>query len=75
MPPEIDVRRIRQNLGLTQEVFTAEFGFTTTQIRDWEQGRSRPPSDSRAYLMIIEVDPKAVLDILRAGRKKRAKAA
>ena len=75
VPPEIDVRRIRQNLGLTQEVFAAEFGFTTTQIRDWEQGRSRPLSDSRAYLMIIEVDPKAVLDILRASRKKRAKAA
>lgn len=75
IPPEIDVRRIRQKLELTQEVFAAEFGFTTTQIRDWEQGRSRPLSAFRAYLMIIERDPTAVLNILRESKRGRAKAA
>lgn len=75
IPPEIDVRRIRHNLGLTQEIFAAEFGFTATQIKDWEQGRSRPLSAFRAYLMIIERDPDAVLKILNESRKKRAKAA
>jgi putative transcriptional regulator len=48
IPPEIDV-----NLELSQDDVAAEFGFTTNQIKDWEQGRSRPLGGVRAYLMII----------------------
>jgi putative transcriptional regulator len=65
IPPEIDVRGIRLKLELSQDDFAAEFGFTTNQIKDWEQGRSRPLGGVRAYLMIIQRDPKTVLKILR----------
>ncbi len=66
VPPEIDVAGIRDKLHLSQEDFAAHFGFTVNQIRDWEQGRSRPLGGVRAYLMIIDQDPKRVVALLRA---------
>lgn len=69
IPPEIDVRAIREKTGFSQDDFATAFGFSITQIRDWEQGRSRPLGGVRAYLLIIEGDPKGVLDMLKAARK------
>jgi putative transcriptional regulator len=71
VPPEIDVRAIRQKLKLSQDGFAAEFGFTINQIRDWEQGRTNPHGSSRAYLMVIQHNPKAVLDVLRRSPRSR----
>lgn len=73
VPPELDVRAIRAKLELSQEDFASAFGFTIHQIRQWEQGRSRPLGAVRAYLMIIDRDPKAVLDLLREASKNKAK--
>jgi len=76
VPPELDVHLIRSKLDLSQEDFASAFGFTVHQIRQWEQGRSRPLGAVRAYLMIIDRDPKRVLELLRAASKaKRNKAA
>jgi putative transcriptional regulator len=75
IPGEIDVKAIRAKLSLSQSGFAALFGFTMNQIRDWEQGRSRPLGGVRAYLMIIERDPTLVLRLLRAVGDKRARAA
>jgi putative transcriptional regulator len=75
IPPEIDVRAIRLKLELSQDGFAAEFGFTTNQIKDWEQGRSRPLGGNRTYLMIIKRDPKAIVALLRASPQARRKAA
>jgi putative transcriptional regulator len=71
---EINVRDIRKKLGLSQDDFAQEFGFTINQIRDWEQGRSRPLDGLRAYLMIIEKNPDAVLNLLRSSAKSARKA-
>jgi putative transcriptional regulator len=71
VPAEINVRGIRKKLELSQEDFAQEFGFTINQIRDWEQGRTRPLDGLRAYLMIIERNPQAVLDLLRKGAASR----
>jgi putative transcriptional regulator len=74
VPADVEVRAIRQRLKLSQEEFASEFGFTTTQIRDWEQGRTRPTGASRAYLIIIGSEPKTVRQLLKkaAGAKKAA---
>jgi putative transcriptional regulator len=74
VPPELDVRAIRAKLELSQEDFSSAFGFTVHQIRQWEQGRSRPLGAVRAYLMIIDRDPRRVLELLRAGPKRKAAA-
>jgi putative transcriptional regulator len=77
LPPEIDVRAIRLRLDLSQDDFAAAFGFTVDQIKGWEQGRSRPLGGVRAYLTIIDRDPKRVISLLRAtaGRHRSRAAA
>jgi putative transcriptional regulator len=77
VPAEVNVREIRKKLNLSQDDFAAEFGFTINQIRDWEQGRTRPLGGLRAYLMLISSDPKVVSKLLRnsAGKKRTTKAA
>ncbi|MEX2127265.1 MAG: helix-turn-helix domain-containing protein [Xanthobacteraceae bacterium] len=67
VPAEIDVKRMRRRLRLSQSEFAKRFGFTPARIRDWEQGRSRPDGAVRAYLMVIERDPRAVEKALKAG--------
>lgn len=75
VPPEIDVKAIRQKLHLTQDDFANEFGFTIAQIRQWEQGRSRPLGAHRAYLMLIDSDPDAVRALLRRSSRAMSRAA
>jgi putative transcriptional regulator len=72
VPADIDVKAIRQKTELSQEDFAYTFGFTSNQIKDWEQGRSRPLGGVRSYLMIIDRDPGLVLDLLRTAMKKAA---
>ncbi len=75
LPAEINVRAIRKKTGLAQDAFATAYGFTIAQIRDWEQGRSRPIGGVRAYLLIIGRDPKGVLDMLTTAGPQRRKAA
>ena len=60
IPADIDVRAIRRKTDLSQEDFAGQFGFTISQIRDWEQARHRPIGAHRAYLLLIDRDPAAV---------------
>jgi putative transcriptional regulator len=60
VPDNIDVRAIRQKLGLTQHEFAIQFGFSLGTIRNWEQGTRVPPGAPRAFLTIIDREPEAV---------------
>lgn len=74
VPPEINVKQIRLKLDLSQDDFAAHFGFSINQIRDWEQGRTRPLGGVRAYLMLIDQNPEAVKGLLREACQKAAAA-
>jgi len=63
-PPDVDVRAIRQNLGLSQPAFAARFGFSLAALREWEQGRRRPEQAARTLLLVIARDPALVADVL-----------
>jgi putative transcriptional regulator len=65
IPAEIDVRRIRGRMGLTQNEFAVRFGFNINTLRHWEQGRRVPEGPTRAYLMVIDREPEAVQKALR----------
>ena len=65
VPPEIDIRAIRLKTELSQDAFASAFGFTVHQVRQWEQGRNRPTGAMRTYLMVIAMDPKTVLGMLK----------
>jgi putative transcriptional regulator len=67
IPREIDVKRIRGKLGMTQAQFAREFGFSVDTLRHWEQGRRMPDGPARAYLKVIDHAPKAVAKALKAA--------
>jgi putative transcriptional regulator len=67
IPREIDVRAIRGKLGMTQEEFARQFGFSVNTLRHWEQGKRVPEGPTRAYLLVIDRAPKAVQKALRAA--------
>ena len=62
---KIDVLAIRNKLGLSQSEFVRQFRLNQRALQDWEQGRRKPESAVRAYLKVIENDPKAVERALR----------
>ena len=67
IPHEIDVRRIRAKLGMTQAQFAQTFGFSVDTLRHWEQGRRMPDGAARAYLKVIDHAPKTVAKALKAA--------
>lgn len=67
VPGTVDVKALRQRLGLTQEDFARRYGFNVARVRDWEQGRSRPDGALRAYLVVIDRETEAVDRALRAA--------
>jgi putative transcriptional regulator len=60
VPTDIDVKAIRENLGINQEEFAIRFGFSVGAVRHWEQGRRQPEGPARAYLKVIDNNPEAV---------------
>ena len=67
IPADIDVKAIRTRLNMTQEEFAGRFGFSVNTLRHWEQGRRVPEGPTRAYLLVIDRNPKAVQKTLRAA--------
>jgi DNA-binding transcriptional regulator YiaG len=64
MPPEPDVKRIRERLGLSQAEFSIRFGLELDTVQNWEQGRTRPDPAGRTLLGLIEAYPECVDAVL-----------
>jgi putative transcriptional regulator len=62
----VNTRRLRERLGMTQEEFAATYRIPVGTLRDWEQRRKNPDATARAYLIVIDRDPKAVAALLNA---------
>jgi putative transcriptional regulator len=60
VPDNVDVRKIRKALKLSQAQFAARFGLSASTIRDWEQNRRRPEGAARVLLQVIQKEPEAV---------------
>ena len=67
IPEKINVRAIRKNLGMTRNEFALHFGFRLRTLEKWEQGVRQPEGATRAYLVVISHNPKAVESALRKG--------
>jgi putative transcriptional regulator len=67
VPDHVDVKALRQRLGLTQIAFARRYGFSLTAVRNWEQGRRHPTGAVRMLLTIIEKEPEAVERALATG--------
>ena len=60
VPEDINVRRIRKKLNMSQNDFANYFGVKIRTIQDWEQGRRMPSGASRNFLFVIDREPEAV---------------
>jgi len=65
IPEDINVKSIRNKLGMTQEQFTS-FGFSLSAIRHWEAERRTPEGPARVLLMVIEKNPSLVLEAIHS---------
>ncbi|MGE4556611.1 MAG: helix-turn-helix domain-containing protein [Desulfovibrionaceae bacterium] len=64
VPEEIDVRRIREEMGMTQLAFAKAFGLSLSALRHWESKRRTPEGPTRAYLKVISREPDMVRRVL-----------
>ena len=64
--PQVDVRRLRAKMRLSQTQFAARFGFSLDSIQNWEQGHRKPEGPARILLAVIAKNPKAVEEALRS---------
>tara|TARA_R110001592_G_scaffold31482_2_gene110977 strand:+ start:5127 stop:5423 length:297 start_codon:yes stop_codon:yes gene_type:complete len=67
IPEEINVRRIRKKLKMSQTVFADYFGVNVRTIQDWEQGRRMPTGAAKNFLFVIDQEPDAVRRALVQG--------
>jgi putative transcriptional regulator len=60
VPARVNVKKIRTQLGMSQESFAQTYGFALSAVRDWEQGRRQPERSARILLKVVEKEPDAV---------------
>ena len=69
LPDEVDVKRIRNQTGMSQGEFARAFCINPRTLQEWEQGRRKPDATTRAYLAVIQKNRRAVLDALVTATK------
>ena len=72
VPQEVDVKAIRNRLGMTQAKFSDMFGFSLDAIKHWEGGRRTPEAPARTLLTVIDKNPAAVLTALNPAASAAA---
>ena len=63
-PFRVDVKKIRKDLGMTQQQFAAAFGIGLGTLRHWERGDRQPRGAALVLLNLLEKNPEVVLRLL-----------
>ena len=61
----IDVKAIRDELGMNQQKFCATFGISLDTLRHWEQKRRIPRGPARVLLKVAQHNPNAIIDVMQ----------
>lgn len=72
VPDNIDVKQLREALGMSQPEFALKFGFSLGTLRQWEHGRRYPDGAARVLLTVISHSPEAVKEALDSAAERRA---
>lgn len=72
VPDDVDVKAIRQKLGLSQKAFALQFGFSLGTLRHWEQGDRHPEGSARVLLTLIGHNPEVVQKTMNAVAQRKA---
>lgn len=68
---ESEVRKIREQYGLSQDKFATLMGIRVATLRNWEQGRRKPEGPARILLRVAAEHPDALLDIVGNRRTRK----
>ena len=63
------IKRIRNQMGLSQPVFAAALNVSTETVRAWEQGKREPDGPTLRLLEVAEQHPEVLLKNVRARRR------
>jgi len=61
----VDVKNIRNKIGMTQNEFASAFGISVSTLRHWERGDRTPHGPALVLLNVVAKEPQAVLNALR----------
>ncbi len=60
----MDVKSIREHMGLSQNKFALTIGINVRTLQNWEQGHRQPQGPALALLTIFKNDPEHALKAL-----------
>lgn len=60
----IDVKKVREKIGLSQNQFSILIKVSIKTLQNWEQGRRNPRGPALALLMILKNDPRHAIKAL-----------
>ncbi len=63
----VDVKAIREKVGMSQSEFASAFGISLGTLRHWERGDRKPRGPALVLLNVVAKEPKAVLRALSAN--------
>ena len=63
------IKRIRDQMGLSQPVFAAALNVSTETVRAWEQGKREPDGPTLRLLEVAEQHPDVLLKNIQARRR------
>lgn len=63
-PPWVDVRALRERLGVSQSEFARRYLLSVRTVQQWEQDQREPSEPARVLLYAIERDPGALERVL-----------
>ena len=67
--PSIDVKAVRERLGMTQRQFSAAYSIPLMTLTKWEQKLSEPTGPTRLLLHVIDQHPKVVQKVAKGMQK------
>ena len=63
--PYVDVREVRESLGLSQKDFAKKYGFSLASVEKWERGETRPYPNASILMAILALHPEVVDEVLQ----------
>lgn len=63
-PRKVDIRALRERMGISQEAFAGRYGLDVSTLRNWEQGRTEPDGPAAVLLQLIDRNPDEVVKLL-----------
>jgi len=63
----IDVKAVRQKIGMSQSEFASAFGISLGTLRHWERGDRKPRGPALVLLNVVAKEPRVVFKALSAS--------